>query len=336
MNNGLTFCDMALDRASALRKNPLWLREQFLAQDALFFYHWRGKFLFHDLRIAAISREFAVLNSHKNCSNVNDIHYNCTFPDELSDEKTVVFLGLKDTYPVFVWDLSMIEEEDLASWLERFSFDNAKFIDFRHSLSLLSQSDASILGYAKSLIHWHQSATYCGTCGGGTHSLDGGHRRVCQHSVCAKEHFPRTDPVVIMLVEYQPKLGPKLCLLAEHHRTPENVFSTLAGFVDPGESLQEAVIREVKEEAGIEVNNVVYVDSQPWPFPNSIMLGFVATTLQQELCIDQDELRNAQWFSAKQLSECGEWGDESEQAKLPRKESIARMLIDKWCAEQID
>lgn len=317
---------MPLDRASTLRKKSAWLNEQVSAENSYFYFYWQSKFLYVDQEILACQR----------CTNINHIEtltkLNATHGDHLT------FLGLENETAHFVYDLSLMCEAELAQWLIEFGYNkqdrNAKFIDFRRSLSLLNPSQASILSYAKALIHWQQSSVFCGRCGNETLSIDGGHRKQCSNEHCQAEQFPRTDPAVIMLVEYQPEVGPAVCLLAEHHRTPEQVYSTLAGFVDPGESLDEAVIREVYEEAGIRVSEVNYIASQPWPFPNSLMLGFIAKATSTDITLEDEELRSAQWFSAEQLTGFHEWGDEAEGAKLPRKESIARLLIDYWCEKQ--
>jgi NAD+ diphosphatase len=145
--------------------------------------------------------------------------------------------------------------------------------------------------------------------------------------------FPRTDPAVIMLVEHRPESGPSRCLLARNARFPSRMMSTLAGFVDPSESLEETVEREVYEESGIQVTNVTYQASQPWPFPSSIMLGFHALALTTEIRIDSIEIEEAGWFSAEQLGNFGEWGDAGDGYCLPRKDSIARYLIETWMAE---
>ncbi len=161
-----------------------------------------------------------------------------------------------------------------------------------------------------------------------------GHSRKCTNEVCSKETFPRTDPVVIMLVEYQPENGPAQCLLAQHHHSKYQVVSTLAGFVDPGETLEEAVIREVKEEAGVDVESVTYLASQPWPFPGSLMTGFFAKAINNTINIDDDELVDAQWYTAAQVRQFDNWGDDGDNIQIPRKESIARYLIERWLAEQ--
>jgi NAD+ diphosphatase len=140
---------------------------------------------------------------------------------------------------------------------------------------------------------------------------------------CGAQHFPRTDPAVIMLV-----VRADSCLLGHSHRFPNvTMYSTLAGFVEPGESLEEAVRREVKEEAGIDVGRVLYHSSQPWPFPSSIMLGFHAEGLTEEIRIDPDELKDARWFSRDQLR-----NHEALGFSLPRADSIARRLIEDWLA----
>lgn len=326
MMNDLTFCQMPLDRASNLRKNSVWLQEQLISQDSHYYFFWRGMFVFLEQEVFTFTQQVAV-GADKSNSNVAVFTL-------LLGESSAVFLGAQKTKAHFVCDLSYMDKATIEQWLAKFSFDKLTLIEFRRSISLLSHQQAAILSYAKALVHWQQSALYCGHCGSKTEALDGGHRRLCLNDACQKEHFPRTDPAVIMLVEFQPKSGPAVCLLAEHHRTPEQVFSTLAGFVDPGESLEEAVTREVFEEAGIEVANVCYIDSQPWPFPNSLMIGFIAQAQNTNISIEQEELRSAHWFTAEQLADFNDWGDEVDGPKLPRKESIARLLIDSWCEKQ--
>lgn len=152
----------------------------------------------------------------------------------------------------------------------------------------------------------------------------------CGSASCEKQLFPRTDPAVIMLVERHTESGERVCLLGRSAAWPKEVYSTLAGFVETGESLEEAVAREVLEEASITVTDVRYMASQPWPFPQSIMLGFIATATSDVIDIDPAELAEAHWFSDKQIADFGNWGDESTGPKLPRPDSIARYLIDSW------
>ena len=327
MDNELTFCKMPLDRASTLRKNQSWLEQKLAATESCFYFYWRGKYLYLDERLLVYSKASTPdLTLDSSNSSI--------FNQAISDNR-VTFLGTEQDAAYFVCDLSFLTDVEMKQWLDKLAIQRLKFIDFRSTLTLLSQHQGAILSYAKALIHWQKSASFCGHCGEKTELMDGGHRLVCQNTRCQKEHFPRTDPAVIMLVEHQPKSGPAVCLLAEHHRIPEKVFSTLAGFVDPGESLQEAVAREVFEEAGVKTTDIEFIDSQPWPFPHSLMIGFIARAQNTELCLEEEELRSADWFTAQELVNFGEWGDESDGPKLPRKESISRLLIDLWCQKQL-
>ena len=159
--------------------------------------------------------------------------------------------------------------------------------------------------------------------------------RLCQNESCRRETYPRTDPAVIMLVEHQPDDGGSpVCLMGSHRRLPSKVFSTLAGFVEPGESLEEAVAREVREEVGIAVSDVKYHASQPWPFPASIMLGFYATATTTEITVDDVELASARWFNTDEIKSAGDWGDASALDQLPRKDSIARHIVNTWVEKQ--
>ena len=149
------------------------------------------------------------------------------------------------------------------------------------------------------------------------------------------ESFPRTDPVVIMLVTYPATHErPARVLMGRHGRLPRGAYSILAGFVEPGESLEDAVAREVWEEAGVRVRDVTYIASQPWPFPYSMMIGFRATAESEELAIDPDELEDAQWFTPTEVASFGEWGDDTAQFRKPRPDSIARAMLDQWIKEQ--
>lgn len=308
----LTFSQMPLNRASSERKNSLWLQQQQDKDDTQFLPLWRSQSLFLDDELVKLTHKLPVTKTL------------------LALAKNSYFLGLDNEQAVFVLDLSAMEQSQLYAILG----EGYLFKDFRSTLALLSAKQAPIMAYGRALTHWHQQCLFCGYCGEKTVSLDGGHRRQCQSTSCAKEHFPRTDPVVIMLVELQGEHGPAKCLLARHHNIASKVVSTLAGFVDPGESLEEAVIREVYEEAGVNVDSVSYMASQPWPFPNSLMIGFSARATGAEINIDNDEVVDAQWFSADEVRSFGEWGEDGDNNQLPRKESIARYLIDHWLEKQ--
>lgn len=240
----------------------------------------------------------------------------------------VVFLGLDNDTPLFAADVSDHEEVMFQNLL-----GENEFIDLRQAGWLLSAQEAALLAYARGLLYWGRHSGFCGTCGSPTEIQHGGHVKRCTNAQCARMTFPRTDPAVIMLVEHWPDSGPPRCLLARNARFPTRMMSTLAGFVDPSESLEETVVREVYEESGIQVSNVTYQASQPWPFPSSLMLGFRALALTTEIRIDQIEIEAAGWFCAEQLASFGEWGDAGDGYCLPRRDSIARYLVESWITE---
>lgn len=308
-----SFTEMCLDRASSKRKSDEWLLEQLANEECQIIPTWRGQFLFNKTTLF-------VFNSGYKSNVLSEIL------GQHDKERSCIFLGMDNTSPIFVIDISYMEEDNLS----RICNKTIELIDLRASLAFVTSKQASILGYAHWLTHWHRSHHFCGFCGSSTKPKNAGHSLICINNECGKEVFPRTDPVVIMLVEYKPKNGPAQCLLAEHHRIPDKVVSTLAGFVDPAETIEQAVIREVKEEAGVNVSTVKYITSQPWPFPSSLMLGFYATTDESLINIDDEEIRDAKWFTADEIRTFDEWGDEGNNYKLPRKESISRFLINAW------
>ncbi|MGR6914752.1 NAD(+) diphosphatase [[Actinomadura] parvosata] len=185
---------------------------------------------------------------------------------------------------------------------------------------LLGDRDAGLLVYAVALEAWHATHEFCPRCGTRTVVQAGGHIRVCPHD--SSQHFPRVDPAVIMLVRDEADR----CLLARGPQWPEGRLSILAGFVEPGESLEAAVVREVAEEVGIAVTNPRYLGSQPWPFPRSLMLGFFAEAVTTTLTPDAEEIAEAHWFSREELTRALESGE----LRLPPPVSIARRLIETW------
>ncbi len=226
------------------------------------------------------------------------------------------FLGSLDGTPLFAVDVS--EVDDPVPLLPE---TLGVFEDLRAVPGLLPPADASVLAHARGLMHWRVRHRFCGICGGECRPKSAGN--VMQCSACEAQHFPRTDPAVIMLVVRGDRV-----LLGHSQRFPRaTMYSTLAGFVEPGESLEEAVAREVLEESGVEVGEVHYHSSQPWPFPASIMLGFYADGLSDEITIDPNELRDARWFSRAEIRDHEALG-----FHLPRGDSIARRLIEDWVA----
>jgi NAD+ diphosphatase len=185
----------------------------------------------------------------------------------------------------------------------------------------LTPEEQSLCGQARALAQWHDNARCCGKCGGTTTVKDGGWRRKCW--ACGADWFPRTDPVVIMLVV--DRTGER-CILAHEHRYAPGMYSTLAGFLEPGEDIEHAVRREVMEETGITVGEVRYHQSQPWPFPHSLMLGCIAFADTEELVIDKEELADARWFSRAEAQAMMD-GRHPERLTAPGKHAIANKLI---------
>ena len=244
-------------------------------------------------------------------------------PDRLpalaADGAVTAFLGEIDAVSYFAVDVSAREEHELAT----VAASGARFDDLRKFGPLMERSEGALLAYARGLMHWHARHRFCGVCGAPTRTEAAGHVRSCISASCGAEHFPRTDPAVIMLVIHDDH-----ALLARQKSWPPGSHSTLAGFVEPGESLEEAVAREVFEEAGVRVTDVRYHSSQPWPFPASIMLGFHATAASRDYAIDEEELETGGWFSRDFLLR----SHEPERFALPRADSIARRLIEDWLA----
>jgi NAD+ diphosphatase len=198
--------------------------------------------------------------------------------------------------------------------------DGAVPMELREAGARMSQRDGGLVAYAAAITNWHRSHPHCARCGAVTKVGEAGHVRDCPN--CGAQHHPRTDPVVIMLVHDGDR-----ALLGRQATWPEGRYSALAGFVEPGESLEEAVAREVLEESGIEVGEVLYRSSQPWPFPTSLMLGFHATYAGGEAAVGDAELQDVRWFDRDELLEIAAGGTGFH---LPPPLAIARRLIDEW------
>lgn len=195
-----------------------------------------------------------------------------------------------------------------------------RFLDLRRAAAELPGDEAAVAAFARALLHWQSRKRYCGRCGAPTVLLAGGHRARCSNAQCAQEYFPRTDPAIITLVSDGDR-----CLLGRQPGWPERRFSTLAGFVEPGETLEQAVAREVHEETGVHVASCRYYASQPWPFPASLMLGFEAEAASNDVRCGA-EIAEAHWFhhaDMPRLIAAGELG-------LPPAMSISFHLIDRW------
>lgn len=224
------------------------------------------------------------------------------------------FLGLLGENAVFALDLGEGGVPPGAWAAEHFA-------DLRTLSPDLPAPLAAVLAHARGLLFWQRRQRFCGVCGGRLETREAGHLRHCP--ACRTDHFPRTDPAVIMLV-----ICGERALLAHSPRFPvPDMYSTLAGFVEPGESLEEAVVREVREEAGVAVGAVHYHSSQPWPFPGSLMVGFYAEAESERITADPAELSDARWFTRGEIREPERHG-----FRLPRRDSIARRLIEDWLA----
>ena len=195
-------------------------------------------------------------------------------------------------------------------------------------MQLLSPPDLAIYGGARSLADWHARHRFCARCGAPTKLVKGGWQRHCD--ACGADHFPRTDPVTIMLVEHEAN-GEQRLLLGRQPRFPPKMYSALAGFVEPGETIEEAVAREIHEEAGVRVRDVRYIASQPWPFPSQLMIGCTSVADYPELTIDTTELEDARWFTRAELEEARAAGEAgTELLYFPRPFAIAHHLIAWW------
>ena len=266
---------MSLNRCSNERKNKAWLKADFNHENTLFCLINEGRCFFKLDKIEPLYLSKAQLLT-------------------LTIEQCI-FLGKSEQGAIFAVDQHKLRFSDQEALLTL-----GQWLPLRQSTALLNAFDAGILALAKGLVHWHTSHQFCGLCGNLNRSTEAGHARKCTE--CRNMTFPRTDPAVIMLVEKMFSDGVPRCLLGRQANWPDGVYSTLAGFVDPGETLEAAVIREVVEETAIIAENPRYVASQPWPFPASVMLGFIAQANSADINTSQDSLENAQWFSRAQIA----------------------------------
>ena len=243
---------------------------------------------------------------------------------ELATEGSVVLLGLDGGRPRFAADVSALDQPDSAGPLA----GKGTFTEVRALAPQLAAGEAGVVAQARALVDWHLRHTFCAVCGAKTTPHEGGYMRRCESASCAAEHFPRTDPVVIMIVARG-----ESCLLGRQQHFPEGMYSALAGFVEPGESIEEAVRREVAEEAAIKVSAVRYHSSQPWPFPSSLMMGCIAETAAEEIVVDEAELEDARWFTRAEVRAALAAADREEGLRMPPPMSIAHQLARWWAAQ---
>ncbi|TAK98009.1 MAG: NAD(+) diphosphatase [Rhodospirillaceae bacterium] len=239
-------------------------------------------------------------------------------------ERPPVFLGMTDQTPWFAIGL--------PDGTQPPEINDGDFRSLLDVAALLPNQEATLLAYARGMLIWHENHRHCGRCGAAAAVTESGHSRTCTNDACKHRSFPRTDPVVITLVAHPD--GTR-CLLGRQAAWPKGFYSTVAGFVEPGETLEAAVAREVREETGITVTDARYMSSQPWPFPSSIMLGFRARATTTDIHCDDKELEDCRWFTREEVRAFGERvpGD-AQPYKMPPPTAIARLLIDSWLNEK--
>lgn len=298
MNSQNHYADEVLDRVAQFRRDDAWVTAQYVAEQTMFIPVWRSRSL-----IEQGAEPRGVMMSIAETRAL------------METATTTVLLGVRNEVAYFAIDISPMEAQEVNELRA-----DGEFVDLRSVGAVLDRTEASILAYAKGIMHWHSRHLFCGVCGSPTESQDAGHLRKCLNQNCSAGHFPRTDPAVIMLVQKDDR-----ALLGRKAEWMPGMYSTLAGFVEPGESLEQAVAREVMEESGVEITNIRYHSSQPWPFPSSLMLGFFADAVTEKLIPWDDELEDLQWFTRQELADGG-----AGIAQRPRSDSIARRLIDEW------
>jgi NAD+ diphosphatase len=296
-----TFAGSPLDRASDKRPDAEWIARQLASPDALAFPVWNGRPFVEPakdggMQIAYIPGRIA---------------------EELSEGREhLLFLGLWKETAVFAVDL-----EGEADPVDGPLAGMGKFEDLRRMALALPASEAAIAATAKAMFEWRRRHGHCAVCGQPSEAVDGGWKRRCPS--CEAEHFPRTDPVVIML----PWHGER-CMLGRQEAWPKGMFSALAGFLEPGESIEEACARELSEEAGLRTRNVRYHSTQPWPYPSSLMIGLIAEVEDDEGTPDQTELSEIRWISRDEARKLIK--GELDGMAAPNPMAIAHQLIKAW------
>lgn len=310
----VTFGRGELDRAAELRPQAAALVTDPAAR---FIPMWRGKPMHRDGVLVRLP------------------HAHPAMADSSPDH---VFLGRDGETLLFTADMSAWAPEDLdAAALDTFLdpteqrhpavTDGGVFAELRGIMTRLTRLDAELAATARAIGHWHRSHRFCAACGVQSDFVMGGWQRTC--GACGTHHFPRTDPVVIMLITHGNDV-----LLGRSPGWPEGMYSLLAGFVEPGETLEAAVRREVLEESGIRVGAVSYLSSQPWPFPASLMFGCRGQATSREITIDTDEIEDAIWVSREELAVV--FAGQHHKILPARKGAIAHFLLENWLADKLD
>lgn len=307
MSGPLVYSGSPLDRAGRERKDATWVKRQLEREDSRFLPFWRLRVLVKAGNPGELGWARREVCEHR------------------GPNGEAVLLGLHDDVAHFAVDVSALEKPEAALGLQGL----ARFEEVRAAAALLSPAECAITAQGRSCIDWHTRHRFCAVCGGKTTAGQGGLVRECDE--CDAEHFPRTDPVVIMVVT-----DGERCLLGRQSGWPLGMFSALAGFVDQGETIEEAVRREVSEETGVPVGRVRYYASQPWPFPSSLMIGCLAQADATDLRVDLDEISEARWFTRPQVAAALTAHDGDSAAHdpadlaIPPRMAIAHHLIRAW------
>jgi NAD+ diphosphatase len=304
--NPNVFANSPLDRAAHLRTNQDWLAGALSDKRTLFIPLWK-------------LMPFLIKN-REGRREAGWITGELALP-LMRPGATTIFLGVHHDTPHFAIDVSKAPDPSSDGPLAGLGL----FADLRTVAEEIDPGDAAILAQAKALIDWHQRHGFCANCGVATAAADAGYKRYCES--CNTEHFPRTDPVVIMLA-----LHGDTCLLGRQAKWPDGFFSALAGFVEPGETIEEAVARELAEEAGIKIGDVMFHSTQPWPYPSSLMIGCYAQATTTEITIDQNELSDARWFTREEVRAAMEKRGKGD-LRLPPPLAIAHQLVKSWIDE---
>lgn len=312
------------ERAGLRRRDTAWIVERMGDPGSLFVPVWRNQNLV--LELHGGEPRAVVLESASIATVLG------TGAEQRLLAGEVVFLGVIEERAHFALDLSSIEAalemlHSPALAASGVAAATVRFADLRQIGPRIERREGALLALARAMVFWHQRHRFCGLCGSPTRSEEAGHMRRCTSPDCSAMHFPRTDPAVIMLVT-----DGRRALLGRSKNFVPGMYSTLAGFVEPGESLEDAVAREVREETAVEVGAVHYHSSQPWPFPANIMLGFYAEARTTEITVDYGELEDARWYDRDWL--LSHVDDDS--FRLPRLDSIARRLIEDWLHGHIE
>ncbi len=312
----VTFGGSGLDRAAILRGKPDEIARLLAAPEARIMPVWRGKPLFQGAAGGWVPLGHGV---------------------QAEALEAPVFLGLDGGAPRFACDISAWEPEDEPETLGAF-FDPSEqrhpdlppdhlFAELRGVMTDLTPREAELIATAKAVTGWHATHGFCAKCGARTVIAKAGWQRDCP--ACGAHHFPRTDPVVIMLITHGDAV-----LLGRSSFWPEGMYSLLAGFVEPGETIEAAVRREVLEETGVRVGAVGYLSSQPWPFPASLMFGCRGEAEGREITLHDDELEDALWLTKAEVMDV--FADQHPKVKPSRRGAIARFLLERWLADRLD